>query len=146
MLIDQLNEDMKTAMKAGERERLSLIRMLLSELKNARIAAGEDLDEAAEHKVIASYAKKRKEAIVAYRDGGRGDLADREQNEYDLAVAYLPAMLGEDELKAIVKRHIDQMGAQDMKAMGLVMKAVLGEVGSRADGAAVSALVKELLS
>jgi uncharacterized protein YqeY len=112
MIIDQLKEDMKTAMKAGDKTRLD--------------------------------AKKRKESIETYGEGGRQDLVDKEQAEYDITISYLPAQLGEEELKAIVRKHVAAADGGP-QAFGQVMKAVLAEAGSRADGKAVSALVKELL-
>lgn len=144
MIIDRLKEDMKSAMKAGDKVRLGTIRMLISELKNARIAKGDDLTEADEQKVLASYAKKRKESMETYGEGGRQDLVDKEQAEYDITLSYLPERLGEEELKAIVRKHVEaaEGGPQ---AFGQVMKAVLAEVGSQADGKTVSALVKEML-
>jgi uncharacterized protein YqeY len=144
MIIDRLKEDMKTAMKAGEKTRLGTIRMLMSELKNARIARGEDLTEAEEQKVLASYAKKRKESIEKYGEGGRQDLVDKEQEEYDITMSYLPEPMGEDELKKIIQKHIDATGG-GMQAFGQVMKAVMAEVSSQADGKVVSALVKQML-
>lgn len=146
MIIDQLSEDMKTALKAGDKPRLAVVRMLISELKNARIDQGEDLDDAAEQKVLASYAKKRKEAIEAARDGGRDDLVQKESFEYEVTMSYLPQQLGEDDIRAIVQKHIDELGATGSQAFGQVMKAVMAEVGSQADGKVVSALVREKLS
>ena len=146
MIIEQLSEDMKAALKAGDKPRLGVVRMLISELKNERIARGEDLDEAAEQKVLASYAKKRKESMESAREGGRDDLADKESFEYEVTLSYLPQQLGEDELRAIVKKQIDTVEASGGQAFGMVMKAVMAEVGSQADGKAVSALVREMLS
>jgi uncharacterized protein YqeY len=146
MIIDRLNEDMKAALKAGDKARLGVVRMLISELKNARIAQGEDLDEAAEQKIVASYAKKRKESMDAARDGGRDEVAERESFEYEVTLSYLPEQLGEDELKAIVQKHIEAVGGSGGQAFGQVMKAVMAEVGSQADGKLVSALVRQMLS
>jgi uncharacterized protein YqeY len=144
MITDRLAEDMKSALKAGEKTRLGAIRMLMSELKNARIEKGEDLDEAEEKKVLASYAKKRKEAMEKAREVGREDVAAKEQEEHAITLGYLPERLGEDELKAIVQKHIESAGG-GKQAFGQVMKAVLAEVGEQADGKTVSALVKEML-
>jgi uncharacterized protein YqeY len=146
MIIDRLSEDMKAAMKAGDKPRLSVVRMLLSELKNARIAQGEELNDDAERKVLASYAKKRKETMQSARDGGRDEMADKEEFEYEVTMSYLPQQLGEDELKAIIQKHIESSGASGNQAFGLVMKAVMAEVGSLSDGKVVSALVRQLLS
>lgn len=144
MISDKLREDMKTAMKAGEKARLGTIRMLLSELKNDRIDKGEDLTDADEQKVLASYAKKRKESIEKYREGGRQDLVDKEQAEYELTMSYLPEPMSEDQLKRIIQKHIDA-GDGGMQAFGSVMKAVMAEIAGQADGKVVSALVKEML-
>jgi len=145
MIIDRLTEDMKAAMKAGDKTRLGTIRMLMSELKNAKIAKGDDLDEAEEEKILASYAKKRKESIAAARDAGREEMAGKEEQEYSITMEYLPEQMGEDDLREIVRKHIEASGG-GMQAFGLVMKAVMAEVGSQADGRTVSALVKEMLS
>jgi uncharacterized protein YqeY len=145
MIRDQLNDDMKTALKAGDKLRLSVVRMLISELKNERIAQGKDLDEASERKVLTGYAKKRKEAMDAARSGGREEIAAREQQELDITMSYLPRQLTDDELRAIVRRHVESSGASGAQAFGMVMKAVMGEVGGQADGKLVSALVRELL-
>ncbi|MCK5407783.1 MAG: GatB/YqeY domain-containing protein [Candidatus Krumholzibacteria bacterium] len=143
MIIERLTEDMKAAMKSGDKLRLSTIRMLMSELKNAKIARGEDLTEADEQKVVASYAKKRKESIDTYIKGGRQDMADKEQAEFDITVSYLPEQMSDAELKAVVKKHID--AADGAPALGQVIKAVMAEVGSQADGKSISSMVKEML-
>jgi uncharacterized protein YqeY len=144
MIIDRLREDMKTAMKEGAKERLGTIRMLINELKNARINSGEDLTEADEQKVLASYAKKRREMIDTYRENGREDLEQKETAELEITMSYLPEQMSEDELKAIIEKHIAESGG-GKQAFGAVMKAVMAEVGSKADGKTVSALVKQLI-
>ncbi len=146
MLLEKLSEDMKAALKAGEKQRLGVIRMLISELKNARIAAGEELDEKDEQKLLTSYAKKRREAIESAREGGREDIVANEKFEYELTMSYLPEQLGEDELRAIVRRHVDSVDGGTNQAFGQVMKAVMAEVGAGADGKVVSALVREALT
>ncbi len=145
MIKEQLNEDMKTAMKAGDKLRLSVVRMLMSELKNEKIAKGAELDEASERRVLTSYAKKRKEAMDAARAGGREELAQREQKELDITMSYLPKQLSDDELRAVVKKVVDASGASGAAAFGVVMKSVMAEVGGQADGKIISSLVRELL-
>jgi len=145
MIRDRLNDDMKTALKAGAKLRLSVVRMLISELKNERIAQGKDLDEASERKVLTGYAKKRKEAMDAARAGGREEIAAREQQELDITMSYLPRQLTDDELRAIVRRQVESSGASGAQAFGAVMKAVMAEAGGQADGKLVSALVREIL-
>lgn len=145
MIWERLNADMKTALKGGDKVRLSVVRMLISELKNERIAQGADLDDVAQRKVLASYAKRRKEAIDAARAGGREDVASKEQAEYDITVSYLPKQLTDDELRAIIKRHIESVNGAGPGAFGAVMKSVMAEVGGQADGRLVSTYVRELL-
>ena len=145
MIRDRLNDDMKTALKAGDKLRLSVVRMLISDLKNERIAQGKDLDEVSERKVLTGYAKKRKEAMDAARSGGREEIAAREQQELDITMSYLPRQLTDDELRAIVRRQVESSGASGAQAFGAVMKAVMAEVGGQADGKLVSALVREIL-
>ncbi len=137
---------MKSSLKAGDKVKLGVIRMVLAELQNAKIAAGEDLTEEQEQKVVAAYAKKRKEAMEMYQDANRADLVEKEKVEYDITVSYLPPQLDEDELKRIVAAKIEETGAASMKDFGRVMKAAMAEVGSRADGTAVSAMVKKIMS
>ena len=146
MISKTLENDMKAALKSGEKAKLSLIRMLRSELKNAEIAQGKALSEEDEQKVLASYAKKRKESREEYEKAGRKDLAEKEQHEYEMTMSYLPAQLEEAELAAIIKAKVAETGAKGPGDFGRVMKAVMAEVGSRADGATVSALLKRTLS
>ena len=145
MIKEQLSEDMKVAMKSGDKLRLSVVRMLISELKNEKIAKGAELDEASERRVLTSYAKKRKEAMDAARAGGREEIAQREQAELDITMSYLPKQLTDDELRAVVKKHIEASGAGGAQAFGVVMKSVIAEIGGQADGKLVSSLVREML-
>lgn len=146
MISERLTADMKAAMKSGDKVKLGVIRMLRAELKNARIAAGEDLTDAQEEKVLAGYAKKRKEAMEQYRQGGREDLAGKESAEYEITISYLPPRMDDAELAALVKSKIEETGASGKKDFGNVMKAVMQAAGSRADGAAVSAVLRKLLN
>jgi uncharacterized protein len=145
MIKEKLTEDMKAAMKSGDKLRLSVVRMLLSEMKNEKIAKGAELDEAAERRVLSSYAKKRKEAMDAARVGGREEIAQREQQELDITMSYLPKQISEDELRAVVKKHVEASGATGKDAFGVVMKQVIADVGGQADGKVISSLVRELL-
>jgi uncharacterized protein YqeY len=145
MIKEQLSEDMKVAMKSGDKLRLSVVRMLISELKNEKIAKGAELDEASERRVLTSYAKKRKEAMDAARVGGREEIAQREQQELDITMSYLPKQLSDDELRAVVKKHVEASGNGGAQAFGVVMKSVMAEVGGQADGKIISSLVREML-
>jgi uncharacterized protein YqeY len=144
-LSSRVAEDMKDALKKGDKERLSVLRMLLSELKNAQIAARGELSIAEEEKILSTYAKKRRESMEAFRDGGRLDLADKEEREYRITVGYLPERLPEVELRDIIRNKMVELGAGGKKDFGRVMKAVMEAVGSRAEGSTVSTLLKEML-
>lgn len=140
-VVDQLRADLTAAMKAGERERVGALRMVLSELQKA--AKDGDGDELA---VLRRERKRRLDAARQFRDGGRDELAAREEGEAELIAAYLPAELSDDELDALVRDAIAQTGAGSPRDMGPVMKAVMAAVAGRADGRRVSARVREALS
>ena len=140
-LADQVKSDVTAAMKAGEKERVSALRLVLSELQKA--AKGGDDDELT---VLRRERKRRVEAALAFRTGDRPELAAAEESEASLIAAYLPAELGDAELRDIVARAVTASGAGSPKDMGLVMKTAMPEVDGRADGRRVSAMAKELLS
>jgi uncharacterized protein YqeY len=145
-LQQQLDDDLKTAMKAGDKPRVSVLRMLRAELTNARIERGHTLDDAEILELLTRYARKRRDAAVEYERGGRQDLVDKELGEAEIVQSYLPRALGDDELKTLVESVIQELGAGGLKDMGRVMKETLQRAAGRADGAAVSALVKTRLS
>lgn len=140
-LADQVKSDVTAAMKAGEKERVTALRLVLSELQKAAKAG--DADELA---VLRRERKRRVEAAAAFRAGDRAELAAAEESEAALIAAYLPAELADDALREIVARAVASSGANSPKDMGLVMKAAMAEVGGRADGKRVQAMVKELLN
>jgi uncharacterized protein YqeY len=140
-IADQVSTDIKDAMRAGEKERLGALRLLLSELrKDAKEGTGDELA------VLRRERKRRLEAARAFRDGGRSELADGEEAEAQLISAYLPAELTDDELSAIIQTVLEDSGADSAKDMGRVMKQVMTAVDGRADGKRVSGLVKTALS
>ncbi len=145
-LLDRLTEDMKTAMKAGEKERLSTIRLLRGQIKDAAIDKRADLTEDEELGVLTNAAKKRREAIQAYRDAGREDLAAKEESELVVIQEYLPAALDLAEVEKIIDAAIAQSGAQTLKDIGKVMPIVMGQTKGRADGKVVSEMVRKKLS
>ncbi len=139
-LADTVKEDLVSAMKAGEKDRVGALRLVLSELQKA--AKEGDGDELA---VLRRERKRRHESAQAFRDNGRDELADQEEAEAAIIESYLPAELSDDELAAIVEAAVAETGATSMKDMGQVMKAALARAGGRADGKRVSAKVKEAL-
>lgn len=140
-ILDSVRSDMTAAMKAGERERAQALRLVLASLQSAAKEGGDD-----EVAVLRRERKRREDASQAFRDGGRAELAEKEDAEAALITAYLPAELGEDELERIVAAAVDQTGAREPKDMGRVMGAVMAQVGGRADGRRVSAKVREALA
>jgi uncharacterized protein YqeY len=145
MLIDTLTEDMKAAMKARDTARLGVLRMTLSEIKNARIEKGSDLTEDDVIQVIRRAVKKREEAAEAFRNGNRPELAENEAREAEVLTAYLPRMIAGPELEEIVVAAIAETGAAGPKDMGKVMKAVMAAHGTRVDGKGVQAIVRAKL-
>ncbi len=145
-LKERLEQDQKTAMRERAQLRLDTIRMLKSAIKYREIELMKPLDDAGIHGVIASEVKRRRDAAEQYRVGNRKDLADKEDAEIAILQAYLPQQLGEDELRAKVDEAVKKVGAQGMKDMGAVMKALMPEIQGRADGKVVSELVKARLS
>lgn len=140
-LLEQIQDDVKGAMKAGEKQRVHALRLVVSELQLAAKENGAD-----ELEVLQRERKRRLEAAEAYRDGGRTDLAEAEEQEAELIGGYMPEQLSDEELSAIVGDAVAESGATSPKEMGKVMALVMPQVKGRADGKRVSAAVKELLS
>jgi uncharacterized protein YqeY len=139
-VIDQVRTDMTSAMKAGEKDRVGALRLVLSELQKA-VKDG-NADELA---VLRRERKRRLEAAAQFRDGGRPELANQEEAEAKLIESYLPSELGDTELDALIAAAIAETGATGPKEMGQVMKSVMAKAGGRADGKRASARVREAL-
>lgn len=137
---DTVKQDLIAAMKAGEKDRVGALRMVLSELqKDAKEGPG---DEVA---VLRRERKRRLESAKAFRDGGRDDLATSEESEAAIIEVYLPAELSDEELRAIATDAVAEVGATSAKDMGQVMKAAMARVAGKADGKRVSTIVQEVL-
>ncbi len=139
-ILDDVKLDLNSAMRAGEKQRVGALRMILSELQKSSKEGSED-----EVAVLRRERKRRLEAARAFREGGREDLAVGEEAEGELIGGYLPAELSEQELQAIVERALADSGAQSPKDMGLAMKSAMAAVDGRADGKRVSGLVRAAL-
>jgi len=139
-LVETVKRDVASAMRAGEKQRVGALRLVLSELQKA--AKDGKSDELA---VLRRERKRRLESAVAFRGAGRDELADGEEAEARIIEAYLPAELPDDDLRAVVAAAVAETGAQSPKEMGQVMNAAMAVVGTRADGKRVSALVREAL-
>ena len=145
-LKERITEDMKAAMRAGEKERLGNIRMLQAAIKQREVDERIVLDDGQVLSVIEKMIKQRKESIAQFEQGGRADLAAREQAEIELLQAYLPAQLSDAEVDALIKDAIASTGAASVKDMGKVMAVVKAKAAGRTDMGAVSARIKAALS
>jgi uncharacterized protein YqeY len=139
-ILEQIKTDVQGAMRAGEKERVSALRLVLSELQKA-LKEGSDEELA----VLRRERKRRLESAKAFREGGRDELAKGEEFEAELIGAYLPAELSDEELSAIVEEAVRTSGATSAKDMGTAMKSAVAAVDGRADGKRVSGLVRAAL-
>lgn len=161
-LLDQLKEDQKTALKAGDSSKRTLIGMVMTAIRNkeiekrtklsktesdpAKLDADSKLTEPEIIDVIASEVKRRRDSVAEYEKGGRPELAEGEQKEIDMLMPYLPAQMSDDEIRAIVKEAIAKTGASSPADLGKVMGTVSPQTKGKADGGKVSQMVKEELS
>ncbi len=146
MLLEKLQEEMKKALKSGDKDRLSVIRMLISEIKKVQIDQKKELSDDEIIQILQRYAKQRKEAIEQYKKANRQDLVEKEEKELKIVQEFLPEQLTEEEIEKIVNQIIEETGASSMKDMGRVMKTVMEKVKGRAEGSVVSKIVKQKLS
>jgi uncharacterized protein len=145
-LKDRITEDMKSALRAGEKERLSTVRMLLAAIKQREVDERISLDDAQVLAVLDKMVKQRREAITQFESGARADLVAKEQAEIALLQQYLPAQLSSSEIDSLIGKAIAQTGATSLKDMGKVMGVLKGELAGRADMGAVSARIKQKLA
>ncbi len=145
-LKQQINDQVKQAMKAGEKQRLKVLRMLTAAIKQKEVDERVELDDAQVLAIIDKQVKQRRESIEQYSAGGRAELAEGEQAEIDVLSEFLPEQLGEDELEAMIDQAIADTGAASMADMGKVMGQLKPKVQGRADMKEVSAAVRAKLS
>ncbi len=141
----QITEDMKIAMKAGDKDRLKVIRLMIAAIKQIEIDQRIELDDTAVLGVLDKMVKQRRDSISQYKDGNRQDLADIEIAEISVLDTYLPEQLGESEINDIIEQAISDSGAETIRDMGKVMGQVKAKAAGRADMGAVGAKVKERL-
>lgn len=146
-LAQQIESDLKTAMKARDSETTATLRMVLAAIKNLRAEAGHGAEVSDEEMLdlLSREAKRRNEAATAYAEAGRDDLAEKERRELAVLERYLPAGLDDDELAAVVDETIAEVGAAGPAEVGKVMSAIMPKVKGRADGKAVNAMVRSRL-
>ena len=145
-LKDQITEDMKTAMRARDTERLGTIRLLQAAMKQKEVDERVTLDDAAVIAIVDKLIKQRKDSVAAFTQAARQDLADKESTEITVLQAYLPARLSEAEINAAVAAIVDELGAAGPGDMGKVMGAVKTRLAGKADMGLVSAAVKAALA
>jgi len=145
-MLDQLQEELISAMKAGDKPRMTGLRNIIGKLKASQIDKGEELTGDESLKILKSAAKQLKESVEQYKKGGRDDLAEKELFELSLLDKYLPEQLSQDEIRTTVKNTIKSTGAESMQEMGKVMGAVMKELAETADGKLVQQIVQEELN
>ena len=145
-LKDRITEEMKNAMRAGEKERLATIRLILSAIKQREVDERIQLDDTQVLAAVEKMVKQRKESITQFEAGGRADLVAKEQAEMAVLQTYLPAQMSDAEIDALIAEAIASTGAASIKDMGKVMGAVKAKAQGRADMGAVSARIKQKLS
>lgn len=146
MITQKIKKQIVEGMKAKDKMRVGTLKMLSSELHNARIEKGEDLTEEEEIKVLQKEAKKRKDAVEAYKKAGRDELVEKETKELEIISEYLPEEMSDEDLEKIVFEVMGESDAIDIKDMGKVMGLVMKKVGGQVEGGRVSQLVRKLLT
>jgi uncharacterized protein YqeY len=145
-MLSSLQESANAALKAGDKERVAALRMIVCELQKEAKQAGQELDEGAELLVLRRELKRRQESIEAFRAGGRDDLIAHEEFAAEIIEGLLPKQMDEAELAGLVEQAIAETGATSVRDMGKVMASVMAKGGVRVDGKVASRLVKERLS
>lgn len=145
-MMGDLQEAVKAALRAGDKERVLALRMIVNELQKEEKQNRKELDADAELAVLRRELKRREESVEAFKAGGRDDLAKREELPISIITGLLPQQLDEAELGALIDRVVAESGASSVRDMGKVMAAVMAEGGVRVDGKLASRLVKERLS
>lgn len=145
-LADRLVEDMKAAMKAKDKDTLSVIRMVRAAINNAQIDRGQPLSDAEVTEILAKELKQRNDSLREFSKAGRADFTAKTEREIDILKRYLPEQLSEEQLRLLVQDTIQATGARSKADMGKVMAALMPQVKGRADGKLVNRLVQEALS
>ena len=146
MLKQRIQEDMKSAMKGGDKPRLGVIRLLMAAIKQREVDERIELDDEQILQVLDKMVKQRRDSITQYQDAGRTELAEQEAFEVTILQEYLPEALGEEEIADMIREAISETGAESMRDMGKVMGRLKPKMQGRADLGAVSALIKQQLS
>lgn len=143
---DQISADLRQALKAGEKERVSTLRMLLNEIKNEQIRERQEIDEQGFSRLVRKSIKQREDSADQYEKGGREELAAKERREIEILSVYMPEEIGEDELRSAITQILADSGQSGPQAMGLVMREMMARFGGQADGKRINELVREQLA
>lgn len=143
---ERISDDVRSALKSGDRERTATLRMLLNEIKNEVIRQQEAVDEIGFLKLVRRAIKQRQDSATQYDAGGRDDLAAKERREIDILQAYLPEEVGDDQLRSAILELIEQEGLSGPAAIGPLMKQMMTRFAGRADGGRINQLVREALA
>ncbi len=145
-ILSQLSNDLKTAMKAHDKMRVNTLRLLISQIKMAKIDSGEDLSAEQELNLLLTAAKRRKEAIQAYESGNRQDLLEIESQELEIINEYLPKQISDEDVEKEINEIIEATGASSMKDLGRVMAEAMQRLKGKADGKKVQTIVRSKLA
>lgn len=143
---ENIQNQIKEALKAGDKERVSTLRLLLTSIKNEAIRAGSEVDEAGFLKLVQKALKQRKDSVEQYRKGGREELAAREEREAEILSAYLPPQVDEDELRTAIQALVEAEGLSGPAAIGAIMKSMMAKYSGRAEGGTINKIAREVLS
>ncbi len=144
-LADKLSDDLKAALKSGDKDKVSILRMVKSSIKNQEIEKKSLLDDKEISSIFRLFVKRAKDAIDQYSGAGRAELAEKEKRELEIIQDYLPRQLGEEDARKVVQEVVSDTGAAGPGDMGKVMKALMTKAGGQIDGRMASSLVKEIL-
>ncbi len=142
---EKITEDFKEALKTGEKNKISILRLIKSAMKNREIEKRASLTDEDIQAILRTYVKRSKESIEQFSKAGRTDLVEKEKEELSILLSYLPGQLGEDELRKLIRDAIDETGATGQGDIGKVMKAAMEKVKGQADGKLVNNIVREML-
>ncbi len=145
-LLEKVRQDMISAMKEKNSERVEILKMSLASFKNAQIQKEKDLDEKEQEQILRKEVKKLKDAYEQYIQGGREDLAEKEKKQIEILEEYLPKLMTEDEIVDVVKAKKEELGIDSKKDMGKLIGVVMKELSGKADGSVVKSVVEETLN
>ena len=143
--LERIQDDIKSALKAKDKERLTTLRLLLAEIKNEKIRAGQEVDDDAFARLVRKALKQRKDSAEQYRKGDRPELAAKEDREAEILGAYLPQQVGEAELQSAIEEFVAAEGLSGPRGIGPVMKAMMARFGGTADGKTINQIARKVL-